>query len=204
MKRSLSLLEDNPLPIRKAIRRARWFVSSFRDFVDAVGEETQQDFTLDEAKLISAFTSWYRAFESQKDKAQDHRLEYVTFAAGLMLRELIRFAPLSAATQSREDPDEPAHFWPEGYVYLSFCLAVRAAVIEQDFSIASDIAPELGDIRTWWSFRENTFEDRNLAIAFLELFAGETPNWTTPGIFLSDDGPKLPPASPPPRMKSHR
>ncbi|CAN0599054.1 unnamed protein product, partial [Ectocarpus sp. 12 AP-2014] len=44
---------------------------------------------------------------------------------------------------------------------------------------------ELDDLRTWWSFKENVGEDPSLAIAFLDLFAGDQPEWSTPDIFQS-------------------
>jgi len=183
VKEALHVLEKSNMPVRKTIRRARWFVSSFRDFIAEVEQDTGQVLSLDEPKLLQAFGNWFRAFEAQKYKAQEHRLEYVTFAAGLMLRELVRHGPVTASP-SQGSHDQPATFWPEGYLYVSFCLAVRDAVIEQDFSLTADTAPKLGDLRAWWSFRENVEEDVNLAIGFFEEFAGETPNWTMPGQFL--------------------
>ncbi|WP_417426913.1 hypothetical protein [Hoeflea sp.] len=185
MKNALHVLERNNLPVRKTIRRARWFLTSFRDFLGAFEDETQRKFRLDDGKLLSAFTAWFRAFEAQKYKAKEHRLEYVTFAAGLMLRELVRYSPVSVEPgPGTDDLRRPADYWPEGYLYVTFCLAVREAVIEQDFSLLDDTTPELGDLRTWWSFRENALEDINLAVSFFERFAGETPNWSTPGLFL--------------------
>lgn len=183
MKQALHVLENSHLPVRKTIVRARWFVSSFREFMAALETETGQTPELDEAKLLTAFSAWFHAFEAQKYNAQEHRLEYVTFAAGLMLRELVRHAPVSAPVL-RETQDAPENFWPEGYLYVTFCLAVRDAVIEQDFSLTADAGPQLGDLRTWWSFRENVAEDVDLAIGFFEEFAGETPNWAMPGIFI--------------------
>lgn len=182
MKEALHVLERSDMPVRKTILRARWFVSSFREFLAAVERETGGTLSLDEAKLLQAFSSWFRSFEAQKYKAKENRLEYVTFAAGLMLREMVRYAPITANTQ-KDKGDQPATFWPEGYLYVSFCLAVRDAVIEKDFSLSADTVPKLGDLRTWWSFRENVKEDVNLAIGFFEEFVGETPNWTTPGLF---------------------
>lgn len=188
MNDALHGLEKTKLPVRKTIRRARWFTASFRNFLDAVEDDTKRNFTLDDSKLLAAFTAWFRAFEAQKYKAKEHRLEYVTFAAGLMLRELVRYAPVSAEPiPSIGDRNVPAEYWPEGYLYVTFCLAVREAVIEQDFSLVNDTTPELGDLRTWWSFRENTHEDINMAVSFFERFAGETPNWSMPGLFLPQD-----------------
>jgi hypothetical protein len=181
----LRVLERNNLPVRKTIRRARWFLSSFRDFLGAFEIETQRKFHLDDKELLAAFTAWFRAFEAQKHKAKEHRREYVTFAAGLMLRELVRHSPVSVeVSPSNDDHRRPADYWPEGYLYVTFCLAVREAVIEQDFSLLDDTSPELGDLRTWWSFRENALEDIDLVVSFFERFAGEKPNWSTPGLFL--------------------
>lgn len=185
MENALHVLARNNLPVRKTIRRARWFLTSFRDFLGAFENETERKFHLDDGKLLAAFTAWFRAFEAQKYKARAHRREYVTFAAGLMLRELIRNSPVSVEPCSgNDDHRRPADYWPEGYLYVTFCLAVREAVIEQDFSLLDDTTPELGDLRAWWSFRENTLEDINLAVSFFERFAGETPNWSNPGLFL--------------------
>lgn len=189
MKEALHVLEKKDMPVRKTILRARWFVSSFRDFLAIVEQETGRTLSLDEAKLLQAFSAWFRSFEAQKDKAQEHRLEYVTFAAGLMLREMVRFEPVTASEEQGEC-DQPATFWPEGYLYVSFCMAVRDAVIEQDFSLSSDTTPKLGDLRAWWSFRENVKTDVNLAISFFEDFVGETPNWTMPDLFTPGRGAK--------------
>ncbi|QIE54184.1 hypothetical protein G5B40_01225 [Pikeienuella piscinae] len=37
------------------------------------------------------------------------------------------------------------------------------------------------DLRTWWSFRENFAEDSAVAVPFLELFAGDEPDWDRAG-----------------------
>ena len=78
---------------------------------------------------------------------------------------------------------KPAYFWPEGYLYVSFCLMVRGLVLKEDYDKAQISGDALESIKTWWSFRENIAEDRATAIAFLDLFAGEEPNWTFPQIF---------------------
>lgn len=68
---------------------------------------------------------------------------------------------------------------------MTFCLNIRAAVLEQDFHEDQRLAPGLTDLRSWWSFRENIKDDSSLAIAFLDLFAGEVPNWTMSAVFQS-------------------
>lgn len=191
---TLSSLQQRSVPIRRAVRRVRWFLASFREHLAGVTARIDRDFRVDEARLTAAFVSWLRAFEAQKHKASDHRVEYVTFAAGLMLRELIHHEPLSARPrQDFVDFERVENFWPEGYVYVTYCLAVRDAVLEQDFSTRAGTHPFLRDLRTWWSFRENMGEDDNLAIGFLTLFSGEAPDWELPGVFApkSATGPAL-------------
>ncbi|MEH0072795.1 hypothetical protein V6L77_25290 [Pannonibacter sp. Pt2-lr] len=76
---------------------------------------------------------------------------------------------------------------------MTYCLAVRAAVLAQEFHTEPHEVPELSDLRTWWSFRENILEDPDLAISFLELFSGEQPHWTASAIFAPHpDTPALP------------
>ena len=68
-------------------------------------------------------------------------------------------------------------------MYVSFCLMVRALVLKEEFGRAQLSGDALDSIQTWRSFRENIAEDRSAAIAFLDLFAGEEPNWVFPQIF---------------------
>lgn len=181
---ALRVLGASRQPIRKAIRRLRWFIESFREQLRDTAAETGIEFGLDEQKLAASFLDWLRAFEAQKPSSPDDRRAYVGFAAGLMLRMLVKHKPLAVVQgPARADPGNPAHFWPEGYAYVAYCLRVRAAVLEQDFREETRTVPELGDVRTWWSFRENVREDPGLAIAFLDLFAGDEPVWSMPDLF---------------------
>ena len=75
VKEALHVLEKSNMPVRKTIRRARWFVSSFRQFIAEVEQETGQKLQLDEPRLLQAFGTWFRAFEAQKYKAKEHRME---------------------------------------------------------------------------------------------------------------------------------
>lgn len=185
---SLQALENARRPVRKAIRRLRWFMGSFREHVEQSAAASGVRFAVDEQRLTAAFLEWLREFEAQKPGRADDRRAFVGFAAGLMLRALIRNAPLRVLSKPEGvDPANPAYFWPEGYAYVAYCLNVRAAVLEQDFHEDSRIAPELSELRSWWSFKENVAEDPSLALAFLDLFAGEEPNWTMPEVFRAPD-----------------
>lgn len=178
------VLDDADRPVRKAIRRLRWFVKSFREQVARTSAATGVQFAIDDAKTTAVFIDWVRAFDAQKPADPQDRRAYVGFAAGLMLRALIRKNPLTIVSRPlKVDAENPAYFWPEGYVYVAFCLNLRAAVLVQDFHEDQRLAPELTDLRSWWSFRENVSEDSSLSIAFLDLFAGEDPDWTMADVF---------------------
>lgn len=184
--RSLQVQDSVGTPVRKAVQRLRWFHRSFHEQVAQCARSTGVAFTIDDKRLTAGFIEWLRAFDAQKPDSPDSRRAYVGFAAGLMLRTMIRHNPLTATRMPSEfDATDPAYFWPEGYVYVTFCLNIRAAVLEQDFHEDQRLAPELTDLRSWWSFRENIKDDSSLAIAFLDLFAGEVPNWTMSAVFQS-------------------
>ncbi|MEM7613936.1 MAG: hypothetical protein AAF245_02755 [Pseudomonadota bacterium] len=172
------------LPVHKSVRRLRWFLTSFNKQVERTEAETGNTFEVNTALLSAVFVDWLRAFEAQKPTSDSDRLPYVGFASGLMLRTLVRHKPVTVARRPAGcDESNPAYFWPEGYLYVAYCLNVRALVLEQDFHEKQRLVPELNEARTWWSFKENAQADPDLAIAFLDLFAGDAPQWDMPSIF---------------------
>jgi len=171
-------------PVRKAAQHLRWFIRAFEQQVEQTSAETGTQYRIDKQLLALVFSDWKKAFDAQKPRQDSDRLAYVGFAAGLMLRSLLKHKPVKVVAKAKEgDQALPAFFWPEGYLYVVFCLNVRGLVIEQDFHGKQHSRDDLNDVRTWWSFKENTVEDPSLAIAFLDLFAGEKPNWSAPGLF---------------------
>ena len=139
-----------------------------------------------------------KAFTAQKPKAAADKLAFVGFAAGLMLRTLITRKPVSVAGMPENaDPALPACFWPEGHLYVAYCLHVRSLVLEKDFKGRQHATEHLGELRTWWSFKENVEQDPAWAIAFLDLFAGEEPDWHVPGLFRGGSNPGLSGRQPP-------
>lgn len=176
--------DKNSTPVRRAARRMRWFFKAFNDQVKTCEATTGFSFQVDEEKIRQVFLNWVQVFEAQKPTDPEQKANYTTFAAATMLRELIQGSPVDVARKSaKQDLEQPALFWPEGYIYLMFCINVRAVVFEQEFGIICEPAPCLGDIKTWWSFRENVAQDSATAIGFFELFVGGSPNWATPGFF---------------------
>lgn len=191
-------------PVRRAVRRFRWFKRTFHEQTALISRASGVVYRVHDERLARVFVGWLRAFEAQKPaqelaSASGDRRDYVAFASGLMLRQLVREKPLQLESAPVGcDASNPAYYWPEGYVYVAYCLNVRAAVLAQEFDATTDLAPDFDDIRAWWTFKENTAEDPSLAIAFLDLFAGEAPNWSTPSIFYREVARAgLPPVSAP-------
>ena len=183
---TLSEPQTSDQPVHKSAQRLRWFVDAFERQTRNTETQTGNRFAVNRDVLAQAFAEWLQAFEAQKPTQTGDKLAYVGFAAGLMLRTLIRHKPVSLLGQPKDaDDSNPAYFWPEGYLYVAFCLNVRGLVLETDFHAAQHPSAALTEARTWWSFRENVTEDPSLAIAFLDLFAGDEPEWTMPELFRS-------------------
>jgi hypothetical protein len=170
------------------LRRLRGFSATFHATARAVAHTYGIAFDIDEARLTRAFLDWAEALEARKDHARVNRPDFIVFAAGLVLRELIRHQPVRARGGDT-GPRMPApaaegmdivRFWPEGFLYTNYCVAVIAAIHEQEFGRAPTIDDCAGDLRTWWSYRENTAEMPDYAVAYLDRFLGGEPNWVAP------------------------
>ncbi|MFK8033701.1 MAG: hypothetical protein AB8B94_06100 [Hyphomicrobiales bacterium] len=179
--------DESVTPVRRAARRMRWFFKAFNEQVKTCEAKTGFSFKVDEDKIREVFLNWVQVFEAQKPSDPEQKANYTTFAAATMLRELIQGRPLSVLRElESSDKEQPAHFWPDGYIYLMFCIDVRAMVFEQEFGIICEPSPRVDDIKTWWSFKENAAQDASTAIGFFELFVGGAPNWSTPGFFSAE------------------
>ena len=184
--------------VRHQVRHLGWFRASFLNCARLVKADWGIGYNVDEAALANAFLDWAIAFTKQRQFARQSRTDFATFAAGLLLKELIRNRVAVASETGRLTVPKDANgrvaeiirFWPEGFLYTSYCLSVLNAVMVQDFDQVLDVKPEAEDIRTWWSFRENTTEDAALAIGFLDKFVGRTPNWVQPEFVLAREGMK--------------
>lgn len=175
---------DSDLALHKEAQRMRWLFEAYEHQQDLTEREIGVAYRTDRQALTLAFADWLSEFEAQKPADSRRNTAYVGFAAGLMLRALIRHNPSSACSRPKGVPEnDPAHFWPEGYLYVAFCLSVRGRVLRSDYGEQQFQSGKLDDLRTWWSFRENTSEDPSLAIGFLDLFAGCEPSWDFPQIF---------------------
>lgn len=176
--------DESATPVRRAARRMRWFFKTFNEQVKTCETTTGLSFKVDEEKIREVFLNWVQVFEAQKPDDPAQKANYTTFAAATMLRELIQGQPLSVSNiPANANKEQPVYFWPEGYIYLMFCVNVRAVVFEQEFGVICEPSPYVEDLKTWWSFRENASRDTSTSIGFFELFVGGEPNWSTPGFF---------------------
>jgi hypothetical protein len=180
LRRELKAVPD----LRHRVRHLRWFKSSFRRDAELVASQHGVALHVDERKLTAAFLSWIEAFNRQKSYAALDRRDFSLFAAGLLLREFMKARPGSVRGGARppdlDAKDSIVDFWPEGFLYTSYCVSVLAAVMEQEFGETLNLVAAAGDLRSWWSYRENVSENPSLAIAFLDRFVGEEPNWRLP------------------------
>jgi hypothetical protein len=177
-------LTDSREPLRRAVRRMRWFRRCFRDHLDAMTAQTGILYEVDEEALAHVFVNWLRRVEAQRPNNPSLRRAFFDFAGALMLCEMVRTSPVRE-TELPEGADRtaPEHYWPEGFACTVFCLNVRAAVMAQEYGEATPVVVDLHDIRYWWSFLENVRIDTARAIGFYDLLVGNEPDWRFPAMF---------------------
>lgn len=172
-----------------AMRKLGVFCATFEDDARRVGAAHGYRFAVDEPALARAFFDWIDMIEHQNGSRPAGRADFALFCGGLALAELVRAGPARArrttlaeqvAAQREPARAAVADFWPEGFLYVDFCIGVVSAVIEQDTGAVPALDPSLDDLRTWWSFRENAVENPAVAAAFLDRFFGRSPNWAFP------------------------
>ncbi len=170
-------------------RRFRTILRSFERNLDLLFKGTNIAATVDHSALAAAFANWRKKFDASKHLARFDRHDFVIFAAGLMLKELIEAKPLKAAQRELRAneiavimPDHELARWPEGYAYTSFCLAVAAAILHEMGEDEPDTDGAASDPLFWDSFRENAAESPATAIAFFDIVCGSEPNWDAPDV----------------------
>lgn len=169
------------------LRRLDWFRKSFEDCASMLSRRHRLTIRIDDELLAKAFLQWLEIFEEKRRYAAVDRADYILFAGGLMLKELIRNAPAKITVPQdgagdREKLPESLAFWPEGFLYTHYCISAVSAVHLQQFGQSRTLSESVEDLRTWWSFRENATEMPGYAVAFLDRFFGSEPNWAMPDI----------------------
>lgn len=183
---------ENVPDVRHRVRRLHWFQQSFKNEAAILGTRYNLTFQIDDRALVKAFFSWATFFEAQRGDAKRDRSDFAIFAGGLMLRELLRAVPAKCRAKTQYN-DLGAHdpiadicaFWPDGYLYTTFCMNLVQTILKQDFGICLAPYPRLDYLPAWHSFRENIAEDSSLAVPFFDLLLGKEPNWNSPQHFHS-------------------
>lgn len=175
-KNELALVPD----LGHRLRQLRWFRATYRNSARAVTARYGIRFDIDEKKLARIFLDWVEIVNAQKSYARLDRADFIVYAAGLALKELIRQAPTRVIAVPELPIPEIVRFWPEGFVHTNFCVCAIAAVFEQEFGTTPELDACADDLRTWWSYRENTAEMPAYAVAYLDRFLGAEPNWLAP------------------------
>jgi hypothetical protein len=168
-------------------RRFRTILRTFEQNLELVFKNTALTALVDHSALAAAFSNWRQRFDETKYLADTNRHDFVIFAAGLMLKELVAAAPIKTVARATSDAalvttDHRLARWPEGYAYTSFCLSVANAILrEMGESEPEEIGPS-DDPAFWDTFKENTASSPETAIAFFDLVCGQEPNWDAPDV----------------------
>jgi hypothetical protein len=189
---------SQPPDLVHRLRGLRFFDEHFCGHVEALAERIGLVIAIDRVKLTRAFLAWGEDFTSQRTAAAIDRRDFTVFTAGMLLTRLIEMEPVTVAkppapVETIEDSTtgsvgpsgaikEIIAFWPEGFLYTSYCINVLQVVVEQETQQPIPMAAIAEDLRSWWSFRENVREDRWSAIGFFDLFVGKEPNWLFPAL----------------------
>lgn len=181
LKREIAVTPD----LSHEARRFRTILRTFERNLELVFKGSGLSADVDHGALAEAFARWRQRFDATKYLAETNRHDFVIYAAGLMLKELIEARPLKAITLSAGPPvdaNHPLSRWPEGYAYTSFCLSVASAILKE---MGEDEPPQDGvadDPAFWDSFRENVSDSPANAVAFFDLVCGTDPNWDAPDV----------------------
>ena len=164
-------------------RKFRTILKSFERNLELLFADHGKAPAVDHAALATAFANWRQRFDATKHLADINRHDFVIYAAGLMLKELIAAKPLLVTPEGLSIPDEHAlSRWPEGYAYTSFCLSVTTAIL-RDMGDTRPLGQDISDNPAFWdSFKENALESPATAVAFFDLVCGTDPNWDAPDV----------------------
>ncbi|WP_173931887.1 hypothetical protein [Chelativorans sp. Marseille-P2723] len=177
---------------RHRLRQWRWFRMAFRRHASEVRDAFGIGYEIDDVSLARVFFDWLESLDELRAHLPMDRSDLIVLAAGVLLRELLRGAPvddhsapgqLSPAKQTDEKASgmaDIARFWPEGFLYTSFCIFGVSAVSQQDGDRPVEPGKFAEDLRFWWSFKENAKEMPSLAIPFLHRMVDREPNWIMP------------------------
>ncbi len=170
------------------VRHLRFFTQHLAHGIRSIGRDEVLNASFDQKKAARVFLEWVQHVNQQKAFATVNRRDYIAFSAGTLLtrmlaQEAIRVTPKFGSSASEKKPlDDIIAFWPEGFIGVSYCLTVLDAIYHQEGMEPFKLQPSAYDLKAWWSFKENLNENPWIAVAFLDHFIGQRPNWENPSM----------------------
>ncbi len=180
-------VENVPDLVHK-VRHLRFFTKHVAHGVRSIGDNDALNAHFDQNKSARVFVDWVQHVNQQKNCASVNRRDYIAFSAGTLLTQMLTQKAIETKPQlglnaaSNTPLDAITSFWPEGFIGLSYCLTVLEAIYHQEGLEPFKLHPSAYDLRAWWSFKENFGENPWIAIAFLDYFIGQRPNWENPSL----------------------
>ena len=181
------------------IRNLDWFLETFEGYARSMETHIGRRFDIDEESLRLTYFDWIEQFESDaiKQYAKEDYWDCVDYIAALGLTGLIRQNPLRLSSDEfvadqldanklvrlfglklRNVSDIPdiIDFWPEGFVYVCFCISFINRLEQQKTGNVRRLNDEAFDLtRFWWSFKENAQEDESAVVHFFDRIMGNEP-----------------------------
>lgn len=179
------------------VRRLQFFTQHLSHGISSIGKDETLAARFDQKKAAHVFLEWVQHVNQQKAYAEVNRRDYIAFSAGTLLTQMlvqhaIRVTPqLSPSSIEIQQLDEIIAFWPEGFIGVSYCLTVLDAIFHQEGMEPLKLQSSAYDLKAWWSFKENFNENPWIAVAFLDHFIGQRPNWNNPSMAASRPAMKL-------------
>lgn len=182
-----------------SIRNLDWFVDTFESYARSMETHIGRRFDIDEEALRLTYFDWIEQFESDaiKQYAKDDYWDCVDYIAALGLTGLIRHNPLGLSNDDfvadQLDPEKLVRlfglkvrnvkdipdiitFWPEGFVYVCFCITFINNLEQQKTGKTRRLNDEAFDLkRFWWTFKENVSEDESAVVHFFDRIMGNEP-----------------------------
>lgn len=179
------------------VRRLQFFTEHLSHGISSIGKDEALTARFDQKKATHVFLEWVQHVNQQKAYADVDRRDYMVFSAGTLLTQMlmqhaIRVTPqLSTSSWEKKRLDSIVAFWPEGFIGVSYCVTVLDAIFHQEGMEPLKFQLSAYDLKAWWSFKENFDENPWIAVAFLDHFIGQHPNWSDPSIAASRPAMKL-------------
>jgi len=181
------------------IRNLDWFIATFESYARSMETHIGRRFDFNEESLRLTYFDWIEQFESDaiKQYANDDYWDCVDYIAALGLTGLIRQNPLKLSSDEfvaeQLDPDKLVRlfglklrkvddipgiieFWPEGFVYVCFCITFINNLEQQKTGKTRRLNDDAFDLkRFWWTFKENVREDETAVVHFFDRILGNEP-----------------------------